>query len=112
MVLFTLNTSQASVLFSGLGRALKSAGCVFKKRPIFQSLLLKFRPAVASWGLNFKSLHGVVPWTSAKRKLSAPIFSTTDKGSTTLPLDLDILRPALSRTKPCRYTVLKGTSPV
>ena len=33
-------------------------------------------------------------------------------GSTTLPSDLDILRPYLSRTMACKYTVRKGSLPV
>lgn len=36
----------------------------------------------------------------------------TSMGSITLPTDLDILRPYLSRTIACRYTVLKGSLPV
>mmetsp|Transcript_6434 Transcript_6434/g.15752 ORF Transcript_6434/g.15752 Transcript_6434/m.15752 type:complete len:205 (+) Transcript_6434:177-791(+) len=34
------------------------------------------------------------------------------RGSTTLPLVLDIFWPSASRTRPCMYTVLKGAWPV
>jgi len=41
-------------------------------------------------------------------KISAPYLLITSKGSTTLPLDLDILLPLPSSTKPCETNALKG----
>ena len=51
------------------------------------------------------------PWRYAWRHTSSVIPSMTSMGSSTLPRDLDILRPCASRTMECRNTVLKGTLP-
>ena len=42
-------------------------------------------------------------------KSSSPIPSIMSNGSSTLPLDFDILLPASSRIRPVTYTVLNGT---
>ena len=44
------------------------------------------------------------------RNASAPNSSIISKGSTTLPVDLLIFLPFASRTRPCKYMVLNGTS--
>ncbi len=43
--------------------------------------------------------------------MSAPLWSTTACGATTLPSDFDILRPCSSRTKPCVRTASYGARP-
>ncbi len=54
------------------------------------------------------------PWLSIaamkKRSASAPYWSIRPSGSTVLPFDFDIFEPSAARTRPWRYSVLKGTS--
>ena len=56
------------------------------------------------------SMPGDARAASVKRNASAPISPISSSGSTTLPLDLLILRPWASRTSDVTYTDRNGTS--
>ena len=58
------------------------------------------------------SLPAELPVSSEKRSESAPYLAMTSSGSMPLPRDLVILRPWLSRTRPCTYTVSNGFFPI
>ncbi len=77
-------------------------------RYAFHILLVKFRPCSVNDSSNNKSPpageHSNIP----TRTPSAPYFSINSSGSGEFPSDFDILRRALSRTIPVKYTCLKG----
>src|SRR3989344_4049686 len=81
------------------------------KREMFHTLLAKCLYPRTRSSDNFTSFPGDAPTTRLNRAASAPYFSIIVKGSMTLPRDFDILRPCASRTRPCRYTLRKGTVP-
>ena len=71
-------------------------------RVAFHSLLAKFRAFSTLAGPNRWSLPGVVPWTMANRRASAPTSSIVPSGSTVLPFVFDIFWPYGSRIRPDR----------
>ena len=85
---------------------------VSTNRAAFHSLLAKFLDAWRRPGLRRVSLPGALPVVRAKRRASAPYSLIASTGSSTLPLVLLILAPCSSRTRPWRYTVPKGASPM
>ena len=86
------------------------------KRPIFQSLFANSLAFCSLPSESWLSAPADTPFTSAKRSVSAPISSITPTGLSTLPFDFDIFseRPCApeTRTRPWRYTDVKGTSPM
>mmetsp|Transcript_8973 Transcript_8973/g.40766 ORF Transcript_8973/g.40766 Transcript_8973/m.40766 type:complete len:212 (+) Transcript_8973:2239-2874(+) len=80
--------------------------------PEFQILFVKLRLDASLSMLRFRSCPAAVPVARVNRSASQPCSSMTLSGSTTLPKDLDILRPFSSRTKPWRKTVWNGSLPV
>ena len=63
------------------------------KRTAFQSLVAKLRLFSTSCGPRRMSWPCAAPRASVKRSASAPYWSMTPSGSTTLPFDFDILAP-------------------
>ena len=89
----------------------RASSCASTKRPMFQSLFTNRRPFSSLPSENSLSAPADTPFTSAYRSASAPCSSIMPTGLTTLPLDLLIFWLPI-RTRPCRYTVWKGTAPM
>ena len=107
-------TSQlsAGVITSGFFADGRSPTFSAIKREIFHSLLQKLRPAITlflakAWFWP-ADREAIIP----SLKASDPYSAITSIGLITLPLDLLIFWPFSSRTMPCKYTSLKGISPV
>ena len=89
----------------GLGAAMLSLAPIpfdWQNRAACHSLVAKLRyPST-----RFSSILTSRPWLSIeamkKRSASAPYWSISSSGSTTLPFDLDIFWPSAARTSPCR----------
>src|SRR5690606_38661469 len=80
-------------------------------RVAFHSLLQKLRDPAHHSSLTGTSAPGLAPRAMVHRVASAPYRSIQSIGSTTLPKDLDIFLPCLSRTIPCSATTWNGGTP-
>ena len=102
----TQRSAGPSRVTSGRRRS-EPAGMVAGRAPstnrvAFHSLFAKLRAASTLAGPNRWSLPGVAPWTTAKRRASAPTSSMVASGSTVLPFVFDIFAPYGSRMRPDR----------
>src|SRR5918911_5416575 len=86
---------------SGAGRPeAVVAPLISANRVAFHTLLQKLRLPWTHSSPIGTSVPGLAPRASVNRRASEPYASIQSSGSTTLPLDLLILRPCSSRTRP------------